>query len=88
MRDPILRLLAAMLTDVGTLPYHRVYVATAIAAGSLVGTWMNDSGFWVFSKMGGVSEIETLKSWTPLSAIVGTTAMLMTVLLALVLPLR
>ena len=81
-------MLAAMLTEVDTLPYHRVYVATAIAAGALVGTWMNDSGFWVFSKMGGVSEIETLKSWTPLSAIVGMTAMLTTLVLALLVPLR
>src|SRR5881396_3821766 len=64
-------MLAAMLPASG-LPFHTVYVATAIASGSLVGTWMNDSGFWLFSKMGGVTEIETLKSWTPVLAIVGT----------------
>jgi len=67
-------MLAAMLPASG-LPFHTVYVATAIASGSLVGTWMNDSGFWLFSKMGGVTEIETLKSWTPVLAIVGVTAM-------------
>lgn len=81
-------MLGAMLSDVTALPFHRVYVATAISSGSLVGTWMNDSGFWVFSKMGGVSEIQTLKSWTPLSAIVGVTAMVTTVVLALLVPLR
>jgi GntP family gluconate:H+ symporter len=81
-------MLAAMITDVDALPYHRVYIATAIASGSLVGTWMNDSGFWVFSKMGGVTEMQTLRSWTPLSAIVGTTAMVTTVVLAILLPLR
>src|SRR5207247_182349 len=43
-------MLAAMLPASG-LPFHTVYVATAIASGSLVGTWMNDSGFWLFSKM-------------------------------------
>lgn len=81
-------MLAAILADIPALPFHPVYIATAIASGSLVGTWMNDSGFWVFSKMGGVPEIQTLKSWTPLSAVVGTTAMVTTVILALLVPLR
>jgi len=82
-------MLAAMLpANGGRLPFHTVYVATAIASGSLVGTWMNDSGFWLFSKMGGVTEMETLKSWTPVLAIVGVTAMVTTVALALLVPLR
>src|SRR6266700_2958159 len=80
-------MLAAML-PASCLPFHTVYVATAIASGSLVGTWMNDSGFWLFSKMGGVTEIETLKSWTPVLGIVGVTAMVTTLVLALVVPLR
>src|SRR3989441_258065 len=80
-------MLAAMLPASG-LPFHTVYVATAIASGSLVGTWMNDSGFWLFSKMGGVTEVETLKSWTPVLAIVGVTAMVTTLVLALLVPLR
>jgi len=81
-------MLSAMIAGSGTLPFHAVYLVTAIAGGSLVGTWMNDSAFWVFSKMGGVSETQTLRSWTLLSAIVGTTAMIITVLLAVVVPLR
>jgi GntP family gluconate:H+ symporter len=82
-------MLAAMLPAGGRgLPFHTVYVATAIASGSLVGTWMNDSGFWMFSKMGGATEMETLKSWTPLLAVVGVTGMVTTVVLALLVPLR
>jgi len=81
-------MLAAMIPGPGALPFHTVYVATAIASGSLVGTWMNDSGFWVFSKMGRVTEIETLKSWTPLLAVVGVTGMVTTLVLALLVPLR
>jgi gluconate:H+ symporter, GntP family len=80
-------MLAAMLPASG-LPFHTVYVATAIASGSLVGTWMNDSGFWLFSKMGGVTEIETLRSWTPVLALVGVTAMVTTLVLAVLVPLR
>ena len=80
-------MVAAMLRGVA-LPFHPVYIATAIAGGSLVGSWMNDAGFWVFSRVGGVSEAVTLKSWTPLSAVVGCTAMATTVVLALLVPLR
>ena len=81
-------MLAAIIPPTSGPPFHTVYVATAIASGSLVGTWMNDSGFWVFSKMGGVSELDTLKSWTPLLAIVGVTGMVTTIVLALLVPLR
>jgi GntP family gluconate:H+ symporter len=81
-------MLAAMLAGAPPLAFHPAYLATATAGGSLVGTWMNDSGFWVFSRMGGVTEVEALKSWTPLSAVVGVTAMATTIVLALLLPLR
>lgn len=80
-------MLAAMIKGI-TLPFHAVYLATAISAGSLVGSWMNDAGFWVFSKIGGVTEVETLKSWTPLSAVVGTTAMIVTVAMAFFFPFK
>ncbi len=80
-------MIAAMIKGLA-LPFHPVYIATAIAGGSLVGSWMNDAGFWVFSRLGGVTERETLLTWTPLSAVVGTTAMLVTVALALLVPLR
>jgi GntP family gluconate:H+ symporter len=81
-------MMAAMLHGTAALPFHIVYVGTAISGGALVGDWMNDSGFWVIAKMGGFTEIETLKSWTPLAAIVGSTTMVVTLILALVLPLK
>jgi GntP family gluconate:H+ symporter len=81
-------MLAAMIGDGAALPFHVVYVATAIGSGALVGSWMNDSGFWVVSRMSGLTEVETLRSWTPLLAVVGVTSMVVTVLMALVLPLH
>jgi GntP family gluconate:H+ symporter len=81
-------MIAAMLEGAEPLPFHTVYLATAIGSGSLVGSWMNDSGFWVFTKMGGLTEVEGLKSWTPLLAVVGCTAMMATVLLALGMPMN
>lgn len=67
--------------------YHPVYLAVAIGAGSLVLSWMNDSGFWIFSKMGGLTEAETLKSWSPLLTILGCTAFVVACILAMILPL-
>jgi GntP family gluconate:H+ symporter len=79
-------MIAAMVTSTKTLGYHPVYLATAIGGGSMIGAWMNDSGFWIFVKMTGLTEAEGLKSWTPLLAIVGFTAVVVSLLLALILP--
>jgi GntP family gluconate:H+ symporter len=70
-----------------TLPFHTVYIAMAIGAGSKVGSWMNDSGFWVVKQMSGLTEVENLKTWTPLLAIMGVVAFLVTVLGSWLLPL-
>ena len=69
------------------LAYHPVYLATAIASGSLVGSWMNDSGFWIYARMGGLTEVEALTTWTPLLVVLGVTGFATTLLLAVLLPL-
>jgi len=69
------------------LGFHPVYLATAIGSGSLVGAWMNDSGFWIFSKMGGLTEVETLKAWSSLLLVLGVVGQAVTVALSKLLPL-
>ena len=80
-------MMSAMIKGI-TLPYHSVYIGTAISAGSLMGSWMNDAGFWVFSKIGVVTEVETLRSWTPLLCVVGLTSLVTTIILSVVMPMR
>jgi GntP family gluconate:H+ symporter len=80
-------MIVAMI-DPASLAFNPVYVALAIGGGSLCGVWMNDSGFWIFAKMGGLTETETLKTFTPLTAIVGAVSFVMAVLLAWLLPLN
>jgi GntP family gluconate:H+ symporter len=80
-------MLGAMLTSPASLGCHPVYLALAIGSGSLVGSWMNDSGFWIFAKMGGLTEVETLRSWTQLLAVLGGTGMIVTLILATLFPL-
>lgn len=78
-----------MLAIVGREPlgFHPVYLAMAIGSGSLVGSWMNDSGFWIFAKMGGLTEGEALRSWTPLLIVLATTGLIVTTILAILMPL-
>ena len=70
-----------------TLGFHPVYLATAIGSGAMVGSWMNDSGFWIVSKMGVLTEVETFQTWTAVAAVVGVSGLITTVVLATVLPL-
>jgi GntP family gluconate:H+ symporter len=70
------------------LGYHPVYLVMAIGCGSMVGSWMNDSGFWVVCKMGGLTEAETLRSWTATLVIMGVAAVPLILLLSQVLPLK
>lgn len=46
------------------LPFHPIYVFASIAYGSMFVSWMNDSGFWVVSKMSGLRQGEALRTWT------------------------
>lgn len=81
---------SAMLAGIATpetLGFHPVYLATAIGGGSLIGSWMNDSGFWIFAKMSGLTEVEALRSWTVMLIVLGSVSFGMTVLLATVMPL-
>ncbi len=80
-------MLAAALPESSVLGFDRVYVATAIGAGSLFGSWMNDSGFWIYAKMGGLTESEALRSWTVLLTSMSLVGLATSILLAKLLPL-
>ncbi len=87
----------AMITAVGivgglassgpaALGYHPVYLALAIGCGSKPFPWMNDSGFWVISKMSGMTEAETLKTFSLMLTIMGFVGLGVTMLGALWFP--
>ncbi|HYG78286.1 MAG TPA: SLC13 family permease [Planctomycetota bacterium] len=85
----------AMITAVGMfasiatpeqLGFHPVYLAIAIGCGSKPLAWMNDSGFWVIGKMSGMTESETLKTFSAQTSIEGLAGLLITMLLSKVLP--
>jgi GntP family gluconate:H+ symporter len=72
----------------GAAACHPVYVAAAIGCGSKMGMWMNDGGFWVISRMSGMSEVQTLRSAAVMVSIEGTVGLLVTLALAAAFPLR
>jgi len=80
-------MLASMGASAQMLGFHPVYLATAIAGGSLVVSWMNDSGFWIFARMSVLSETEALKSWTVLLVVIGVAILVFTFVGAALLPL-
>ena len=86
----------AMITSVGIvapivanveLAFNPVYVALAIGCGSKPIPWMNDSGFWVVTRMTGMSEGETLRTVSVALTLMGLVGLAVTVVGALVLPL-
>lgn len=78
---------AAMGFTSQQLGFHMVYLAAAIGSGSLVGDWMNNSGFWVFSKMSVFTTEETLKTWTILTAALGVSGLVATLIASQLIPL-
>lgn len=68
------------------LPFHPVYIAIAIGAGSKPIAWMNDSGFWIMCKMSGMTESEGLRTVSPLTIAMGLSALFWTVLFSIIWP--
>jgi GntP family gluconate:H+ symporter len=70
----------------GGLDYHVLYLGLAIACGSKPFPWMNDSGFWIISRMSNFTPGETLKSFSSMLAVMGVTGLIITYIGALVFP--
>ena len=77
----------AGLADPATLGCSPLYLALAIGCGSKPLAWMNDSGFWVVCKMSGMSEGETLCTFSVLLTVMGIAGITATCILANLFPL-
>ncbi|MFC7131052.1 GntP family permease [Haloferax chudinovii] len=85
---------AAMLTAAGImapltgqLPVHTAYLVMVIGAGGNICSWYNDSGFWLVKEIGGLTQAETLKTWTALTTIISVTGLVVVLVVSSVLPL-
>jgi gluconate:H+ symporter, GntP family len=86
----------AMLTAAGAfagiataeqLGFHPLYLALVIGCGSKPVSWMNDSGFWVITKMSGMTEKESLRVMAPITTIMGIVGLIVTMIGAKLFPL-
>jgi GntP family gluconate:H+ symporter len=80
-------IMAALLGPDVHLPYHPVYILLSIGFGSTFISWMNDSGFWVVTRMSGFTEKEGLKTWTFTLAVISVVGLLQVLLLSWIFPL-
>lgn len=63
--------IAKAFLEAGDLGFHPVYLALAVGCGSKPIPWLNDSGFWIITRMSGMKETETLKIVTPMMSLMG-----------------
>lgn len=70
-----------------SLPYHPIYILLSIGFGAGCISWMNDSGFWVVSRMSGFTEKETFQTWTSMFFVVGLVGLIEVLIMSSILPL-
>ncbi|MFJ9032132.1 GntP family permease [Streptomyces sp. NPDC102274] len=63
---------------------HLALIIMAISAGSIFASHVNDGGFWMVAKYFGISERDTLKSWTVLETVLSMAGFVVAALLSLV----
>ena len=74
------------LVTSGAAGVDPLYVALAVGCGSKPIAWMNDSGFWVITRMSGMSEKEGLKYITPMTALAGVAGLAAVILGVILFP--
>ncbi|MFE3825027.1 GntP family permease [Streptomyces sp. NPDC059092] len=62
---------------------HLALIIMAISAGSIFASHVNDGGFWMVAKYFGISERDTLKSWTVLETVLSVAGFAVAALLSL-----
>ncbi|WP_243229858.1 GntP family transporter [Microbacterium sp. CIAB417] len=79
-------LLLPTVAVLGLDAVHIALVAVAIGYGALGLSHVNDSGFWVVTRYLGLSVKDGLRTWTPLTTVLGAAGFLLTWLLYAVIP--
>lgn len=66
-------LVLPVINELGFSSAQLAALSVCIAGGSIVCSHVNDSGFWLFGKFTGANEAQTLKTWSIMETILGTT---------------
>jgi GntP family gluconate:H+ symporter len=65
---------------------HPLYIFLAVGYGATTLSWMNDSGFWIISRLGGLTEGEALRTWTPLLTVISLVGLVQALICAALWP--
>ena len=77
-------MMAPLAVDYGQ---HPVFLMMAIGSGAIIFSWYNDSGFWIVSEMGGMTQIETFKTWSAMCTIIAFVGLITAWVFSIVIPL-
>lgn len=77
-------IVAPLLAQSDPSQAHVALVIMAISAGSIFASHVNDGGFWMVSKYFGISERDTLKSWTVLESVLSLAGFVVAALVSIV----
>jgi len=70
-------IVSPIIQQVGLSEPHKALIALAIASGATILSHVNDSGFWLVNRYFGMSEQDTLKSWTVMETIISITGFIL-----------
>lgn len=76
-------IIAPVLSEFGLNDPQRALVVLAIASGATILSHVNDSGFWLVGKYFGMTEKQTLQSWTVMETIIAVCGLAFTLLASL-----
>lgn len=77
-------LVSAMIDTSVATPVGLALIVSSIASGAIVCSHVNDSGFWLVSRYLGLTETQTLRTWTVMTTIIGFTGFFIACMLALI----
>ncbi len=76
-------IIAAMPEIAGLSPLHLACITASIAGGATVCSHFNDSGFWLVKSLLGMDEKTTLKTWTVMETLVGSTGFIIALIISI-----
>jgi Gnt-I system low-affinity gluconate transporter len=76
-------IMAPVLSEFGLSEPELALVVLAIASGATLLSHVNDSGFWLVGKYFGMTEKQTLQSWTVMESIIAVCGLAFTLLASL-----
>jgi Gnt-I system low-affinity gluconate transporter len=76
-------IMAPILLQLQSRPALSALMVISIAAGASGFSHVNDSGFWLVNRYMGISEADTLRSWTVMTGVLSLTALVLVLLVSL-----